>query len=327
MLALGEPLFLHPVFHEKIWGGTNLRTVFDYEIPSEKTGECWAISGHPHGVTTISNGHFAGYPLDKLWKSHSELFGQKDTTKPFPLLTKILDAHEDLSVQVHPDDNYAAIHEHELGKTECWYVIKADKDSELYFGHNATNKDELSNWIHAGEWSKLFRKIPVKAGDFFYVPSGTVHALGKGIMVLETQQSSDSTYRLYDFDRIDAKTHKKRELHIDKSIDTITVPHHDPQLSIKSQNRENCRIITFIKSPYFSVYQWKINGKSAQFYQNSCDFTLASVISGTGSLLIDDESFPIEKGDHFILPSTVQTWRFVGKDLSIIASMPGPMVK
>ena len=192
---MAEPLFLKAQMHDKIWGGTKLRDEFGYDIPTETTGEYWAISAHPNGVSIVDNGTYKGQGLDKLYREHKELFGNPKS-EVFPLLTKILDANDWLSVQVHPDDAYALEHEGELGKTECWYVIAADEDSEIIYGHNAKSKEELAKMIEAGDWDNLLTKVPVKAGDFLYVPSGTMHAIGKGILILETQQSSDTTYRV-----------------------------------------------------------------------------------------------------------------------------------
>lgn len=323
---MDEPLFLKPVFHNKIWGGTDLNTVFNYSIPSDHTGECWGISGHSHGLTQVTNGALRGQTLDLVWAHHPELFGNRDTTQPFPLLTKILDAHDNLSIQVHPDNDYAARHEHELGKTECWYVIKAEPGAQLYYGHHAQSKQQLSDWIMTKNWSALLRQIPVKTGDFFYVPSGTVHALGKGIMVLETQQSSDSTYRLYDFDRVNQVTHQKRALHLKQSIDTITVPHHDPQLHYQTTQIDDLVVTTFIQAPYFSVSKWTLTGTCHQV-QPANQFTLLSVINGTGALEIENHQYALKKGDHLILPTPVNTWTLSGEALEIIASNPGPEIK
>ena len=189
---MSEPLFLQSVMQEKIWGGTNLRDVFGYDIPSDHVGEYWAISAHPNGVSTIKNGRYAGQTLDALYAEHRELFGNRQEPV-FPLLTKILDANDWLSVQVHPDDAYGLEHEGELGKIECWYIIAAEPGAEIIYGHNAKSKEELRQQIESKDWENFLTKVPVKAGDFFYVPSGTMHAIGAGIMVLETQQSSDTT--------------------------------------------------------------------------------------------------------------------------------------
>ena len=191
-----EPLFLDSPMHEKIWGGNRLKTEFGYDIPSEHTGEYWAISAHPNGVSYVKNGKYAGFHLAELYKDKPELFGHPKASV-FPLLTKILDANDWLSVQVHPDDAYGMEHEGELGKTECWYIIDAEEGAEIIYGHKAQTKEELAALIEAGDWDGLLSKTPVKKGDFFFVPSGTMHAIGPGILILETQQSSDTTYRVY----------------------------------------------------------------------------------------------------------------------------------
>ena len=162
-----EPLFLQPVFQEKIWGGDQLHTVFGFDIPNDKIGEDWAISGHPHGVSIVENGPYKGWKVSDLWNEHRELFGKAEGDV-FPLLTKILDAEDDLSVQVHPDDSYGLKHEGELGKTECWYIINAKPGSEIVYGHNAKSREELAEMIENERWDDLLRRVPVKKGDFFY---------------------------------------------------------------------------------------------------------------------------------------------------------------
>ncbi|MGX7244777.1 mannose-6-phosphate isomerase, class I [Enterococcus quebecensis] len=319
-----EPLFLKPVFQEKIWGGDRLQTVFGFDLPSNKIGEDWAISAHPHGVSTVENGEFSGQKLDELWVNHRELFGNAKGDV-FPLLTKILDAEDDLSVQVHPDDAYGLAHEGELGKTECWYIIDAEPGSTIIYGHNAKSREELESMIKEERWDDLLRKVPVKKGDFFYVPSGTIHAIGKGIMILETQQSSDTTYRVYDYDRKDDQG-QARELHIQQSVDVTTVPAKDAELSIQQQNQGQSSIITYLKTPFFNVYEWQVKGILK--LKKNAPYTLATVIDGTGHLIIEDEgtiktkSYELTKGASFILPDDIAKWRVEG-DLTIIASEPG----
>lgn len=314
---MSEPLFLQSVMQEKIWGGTKLRDEFGYEIPSDKVGEYWAISAHPHGVSTIKNGRFAGMGLDQLYAEHRELFG--NSSEPvFPLLTKILDANDWLSVQVHPDDHYAMEHEGELGKTECWYVIAADEGAEIIYGHNAKSREELRQQIEKKEWDKLLTKVPVKTGDFFYVPSGTMHAIGSGILILETQQSSDTTYRVYDFDRKDAKGNL-RELHLEKSIDVLNIgaPANSRPVTVKADDLTSTLLVA---SDFFAVYKWEVSGKVD--IEKTAAYLLVSVLAGRGVLTVDGETYPIAKGDHFILPSDVEEWTFEGKDLEMIVSHP-----
>ena len=314
---MSEPLFLQSVMQEKIWGGTKLRDEFGYEIPSDKVGEYWAISAHPHGVSTIKNGRFAGMGLDQLYAEHRELFG--NSSEPvFPLLTKILDANDWLSVQVHPDDHYAMEHEGELGKTECWYVIAADEGAEIIYGHNATSREELRQQIEKKEWDKLLTKVPVKAGDFFYVPSGTMHAIGSGILILETQQSSDTTYRVYDFDRKDDEGNL-RELHLEKSIDVLNIgaPANSRPVTVKADDLTSTLLVA---SDFFAVYKWEVSGKVN--IEKTAAYLLVSVLAGQGVLTVDGETYPIAKGDHFILPSDVEEWTFEGQDLEMIVSHP-----
>lgn len=314
-----EPLFVKPKLQEKIWGGTKLRDIYGYDIPSDHTGECWAISAHLDGVGTISSGTYAGMPLNKLYEKEPQLFGNP-SSPVFPLLTKIIDATEDLSVQVHPDDVYGLKHENDLGKTECWYVIDADEDSEIVYGHTAKNKEEFSKMISNGQWDDLLRRVKVKAGDFFFVPSGTIHAIGTGIMILETQQSSNTTYRVYDYDRKD-NLGNSRELHIQQSIDVTTIPHRDPELSIQTEVQADNEITTLIESDYFSVYRWNIH--SEVYFGKKASYTLVSVIEGKGSLIVDNIKYPLNKGDHLILPAPITEWVIEG-DIEIIASNPGP---
>lgn len=311
---MAQPLFLKSVLQEKIWGGNRLATEFGYDLPSDKVGEYWAISAHPNGVSVVENGDFAGRKLDELYKSEPALFGNRKEPV-FPLLTKILDANDWLSVQVHPDDQYAMAHEGELGKTECWYILSADEGAEIIYGHHAQTRKELAEMIEKKDWEHLLRRVPVKAGDFFYVPSGTMHAIGKGIMILETQQSSDTTYRVYDFDRTD-DAGNLRELHIQQSIDVMTIGpvanSYPDQLAV-----ENLTVTTFVSNAFFTVYKWQTSGTVAM--KKTADYTLVSVLAGQGNLTVDGLVYPLEKGQHFILPATVEKWTFDG-DLEMIAS-------
>ena len=312
-----EPLFLKGVLQEKIWGGTKLRDKFGYDLPSETTGEHWSISAHPNGPATVKNGEHAGKTLTELWASHRDLFGHQEG-KVFPLLTKIIDAKNDLSVQVHPDDEYGLANEGELGKTECWYVLAADEGAEIVFGHNAETKEEFHEMIADGQWDKLLRSIQVKPGDFFYVPSGTVHAIGSGVTILETQQSSDTTYRLYDYDRKD-DAGNFRDLHINQSIAVSMIPHVDPQPEMTVTKVDNSELKKLVSNDFFTVYEWIIKNSIAMEREGL--YTLVSIVDGKGLIEVDGTSYPLEKGDHFLLPNEVDNWTFTG-DLHIIASHP-----
>ncbi len=312
-----EALFLNPVFQDRIWGGTQLHDYFGYAIPSDKTGEDWAISAHPNGPSTVKNGEFAGKTLIQLWTEHPELFGNPEDPV-FPLLTKILDANTDLSVQVHPDDAYAKVHENgELGKTECWYIIDCAEGAELIYGHHAKTKEEFVHMVENGEWDKLLRKVKIAPGEFYYVPSGTIHALGTGTLVLETQQSSDTTYRVYDYDRKDADGNT-RELHLEKAIDVTTIPHQDAKLDFQVEKRDGVNITTFVSNDFFSVYKWEIDGTAK--FDATAPYTLVSILDGAATLTISGNETPVKKGDHFILPNTINSWALTGTATAIVST-------
>lgn len=312
-----EPLFFEPVFKERIWGGAKL-TSFGYEIPSGQTGECWAFAAHQNGQSIVKDGKYKGLSLGELWEAHRDLFGNIEGER-FPLLTKILDANRDLSVQVHPNDEYARLHENgEFGKTECWYIIDCKEDAEIIYGHHAKTKQELVNMIEQEEWEKLLQRVKVKPGDFFFVPSGTVHAIGEGILILETQQNSDTTYRLYDYNRRDSEGNL-RELHLEKSIEVTEVPSVSNQQTIQYEKVEDLKITSFIECPYFLVKKWKLNGSVSLTQQNP--FLLVSVIDGNGAIMCQGEEYSFEKGDHFILPNELREYKLVGNAEFIIASI------
>lgn len=211
---------LVPVFKEKIWGGRKLETEFGYEIPAGPVGECWAISAHPAGDDEIASGEYAGKTLSWLWDEHRELFGNCEGDR-FPLLVKIIDAKDDLSIQVHPDNGYAAEHEDgSLGKKECWYVLSAEPGQTIVVGQRAHSREEFAQMVEEGRWSELLNEIPIKAGDFFQIDPGTVHAIKGGTVILESQQSSDVTYRVYDYDR-KQDDGTLRPLHMQQALDVI----------------------------------------------------------------------------------------------------------
>lgn len=311
-----QPLFLKSVCQEKIWGGQKLAS-FGYDLPSDKIGEYWAISAHPNGLSTIKNGPFAGQTLDVLYQDHRELFGYAKK-EVFPLLTKILDANDWLSVQVHPDDAYGMAHEGELGKTECWYIISAEPGAEIIYGHHAKDKADLQAMIEAGDWDHLLTKVKVKAGDFFYVPSGTMHAIGKGILILETQQSSDTTYRVYDFDRKDDQG-KLRDLHIQQSIDVLNFGAPENPTPVVTEKDHLIQTV-YVSNTFFTVEKWEISGTVD--FDKSAPYTLCSVLDGQGILSVAGTDYPIKKGDHFILTSDITRWHFDG-NLTLIASHDG----
>ena len=305
-------LFLEPVFKQMIWGGRQLADQFGYEIPGDRTGECWAVSAHPNGDCVVREGAYQGKTLSQLWQEEPGLFGNSDLDR-FPLLVKIIDAKDDLSIQVHPDDAYAGENENgSLGKTECWYILDCPEKASLVVGHNAGSRQELQEMIEQERWGELIREIPVKKGDFIQINPGTVHAIKGGLMILETQQNSDITYRVYDYGRL--TDGKPRQLHVKQSIDVITVPAPSAADSVKSaltlpENTLN----ELISCDYYTV--WKLDVAGVMSFEQTHPFLIMSVIEGEGSV----DGRRICKGDHFILPQGYGTAELRG-EMTLIAS-------
>ena len=310
---MAELLWMTPVFKETIWGGDCLHSSFQYEIPSDHTGECWAISSHKHGDCQISRGSYQGKTLSWLWKEHPELFGNYPGDR-FPLLIKLIDAKEDLSIQVHPDDEYARIHENgSLGKTECWYILDCDEDATIVIGHHAKDQREMEEMIHNRRWKDFIRVIPIKKGDFFQIDPGCLHAIKGGTLLLETQQNSDVTYRVYDYDRL--SDGKPRELHIKQSIATIRAPFVETKADMSREVLEGAIHTRFIQCPYYCVDKYDVNGDFTWDFHTP--FTNVSIIDGTGNL----NGLPLKKGDHFIIPHQYGICQFQGH-FSMICSSP-----
>ncbi|TYS17732.1 mannose-6-phosphate isomerase, class I [Rossellomorea vietnamensis] len=313
-----EPIFLQPIFQERIWGGQKLKTEFNYEIPYDQTGEAWVISAHPNGPSIIKNGPLEGKSLAEAWTEHGTLFNkQAENKEEYPLLVKILDANNDLSVQVHPNDQFAReVEGQPYGKTECWYVLSAEPEAELILGHHAQTREEFEKLIDNGQWDDLLKKEKVQAGDFVYVPSGTIHAIGKGIVILETQQSSDITYRVYDYDRTDANGNT-RELHLERSKEVTTVPHQPANTNQQTTVSGDLTSKQLVEEKYFTVYHWTLNGKAEQ--NLSTDFLQVSVIDGQAEIKVGENTFTIGKGSHFILPQGVEDYELSGNAEFIVS--------
>ena len=298
-----ELIFFRPYYKQVLWGGRRMRDYYGYDIPGEDVGEAWVISSNPHGQSVVHGGAYDGKTLGELWISHRELFGGMEG-KEFPLLVKIIDASDHLSIQVHPDDDYAFRHEHgSLGKTECWYILDCDQGADIVIGHHARTRRELEQMVQEGRWDDLLRRLPIHKGDFFYIPSGTVHAIRKGTLLLEIQQNSDTTYRLYDYGRL--QNGKPRELHIRQSMDVIACPHTDRNTAGPVEDHGAYETCTLAKEPYFTVDRWRIRTE-AQIRQDH-PFMLADVISGSGTL----DGTAVRAGDHLLIPAgygVIQVW-------------------
>lgn len=308
---MDKVLFLQGKFVDKIWGGDKLKE-FAYDLPSDKVGEYWAISGMEDLPSLVTMGKYKGKSLNDLYKEEKDLFGGEDYDS-FPLLIKLIDANTDLSIQVHPDDYLAEKYENSRGKTECWYILNEDQASIIY-GLNVDDKEEAIRLIDEKKWDELLREVSAKKGDFFYVPAGTVHAIKKGCLVLEIQQASDITYRLYDYDRKDDQG-RLRDLHLEESKRSIKTEKVDNK--IETKDFPTYKETDLLSNQYFEVRKYDIE-KASDFKRNK-PYLMEAVIEGEGKLIIDKEEYPIKKGDFFILTNKCEDYRIEGK-LSLVES-------
>lgn len=259
--------------------------------------ESWTICAHENGDCHIREGDFAGLTLSQLWRQHPELFGKPQPRRQqqeFPLLVKLIDTKEDLSLQVHPDDDYAAHNENGMsGKAECWYILACEDNASVVLGHNAADDNQLKAMIEAGRWNELIREIPIHPGDFLQLHPGTIHSIRGGIYLLETQQSCDITYRIFDYNRV--SDGKPRELHIKQGLEVITVPSPEDCVIPARQKTPNIRRKLF-EGDYYTIWEMKVEEKA--FISQDHNFLIVCVIGGAGQI----DSRPIGTGDHFILP-------------------------
>ncbi len=303
---------LAPVFKETIWGGRKLATEFGYDIPAGPVGECWAISAHPAGDCLITSGAFAGKPLSWLWAEHRELFGGASGSG-FPLLVKIIDAQDDLSIQVHPDDAYAAAHERgSLGKKECWYVLSAEPGGTIVVGQRARSRAEFARMVDEGLWDDLLNEIPVRAGDFFQIDPGTVHAIKGGTVILETQQSSDVTYRVYDYDRRqDDGT--LRPLHLAQALDVIDFARKPPATG--AVVRSDHPVVTLERNDRYTVELVRVGG--ALTVPAEHPFTCVSVIEGSGAVC----GRAVARGTHLLALASCRALVLTGEMTLILSHL------
>ncbi len=308
-----EIIWLEPVLKKNIWGGERLIKEFHYAESGSGIGECWGISAHPSGDCTVREGKYQGRMLSELYSSRRELFGNLKNPQ-FPLLVKIIDAKQKLSIQVHPDDTYAEEHENgSQGKTECWYVMDCPENAELVIGHNAKTREELRHMIQEECYEDLIRRVPVKKGDFIQIVPGTIHAITGGMLILETQQNSDITYRVYDYGRI--ADGKLRPLHVKQSIEVTNVPDcTDKRGILHAANVPENQLVELVSCEYYKV--WKLCVKAIFEMQQNQPFLLVSVLDGEGAI----DGHPLKKGDHLILPSGYGRVIFEGNPEMILSA-------
>lgn len=310
-----EILKLMPVGKDYLWGGSRLREEYGKKIDLTPLAETWECSVHPDGQSVVINGEFSKKTLSDVLELHPEYLGSKVgqnqscARKELPILVKFIDAKKDLSVQVHPDDDYAKTYENQNGKTEMWYIVDAEENASLIYGfEHPVTEEVLHEALESGTLDKHLQRVQVKKGEVYYIPAGTVHGIGAGTLIAEIQESSNVTYRIYDYDRLD-KNGEVRELHFDKAVEIMDM---EPSPVIKQKSRlvhyyPGCSRETLCRCKYFITERIAVQtGFSFSVYESS--FQVLLCLEGDGQIEASDElKKPIrfQKGDCIFLPAGI----------------------
>ncbi|MCD8098166.1 MAG: mannose-6-phosphate isomerase, class I [Lachnospiraceae bacterium] len=321
MTSEKQPFLLSPVGKDYLWGGNRLNEDFAKGIVLSPLAETWECSTHPDGSSVVATGEFKGQTLADVIKAHPEYLGTHPKAKDgLPVLIKLIDAKQDLSVQVHPDDAYACEHENgSPGKTEMWYVLDAAKDARLIYGfYHDIDEKTLRKSLADGTVEKYLQKVPVQKNDVFFIPAGQVHAIGAGALIAEIQENSNLTYRLYDYDRVD-KTGRRRELHIDKALQVAS-------LKGSSEPRQPMRVLRFrpgaadellCRCKYFEVSRMLLNTERVrqmvQLQAGANSFQVLLCTEGCGMFFWEEVSLPFYRGDCLFIPAGSVPLRIHGK--------------
>ena len=301
------PLKFSPILKDKIWGGTKLKSLFDKAAETDKLGESWELSGYEGDESVVNNGYLAGNNLTELIEIYmGELIGDTifdEYGLSFPLLFKLIDANDNLSIQVHPGDEVAAERHNSYGKTEMWYVVDADPGSELIIGFSEDcSRETYLEAMSEDKVEDLLQKVPVTKGDVFFIPAGRVHAIGKGVVVAEIQQSSDITYRIYDYKRKDDKGNE-RELHTEQALDVINFEASKQPKTIYSPIlNETTPLVT---CDYFTTNMLRFNKRLERRYATIDSFVSYMCLEGNFSIEFEGVETIVCKGDTILIPASI----------------------
>ena len=302
------PLKFQTIYKDKIWGGQKIKTYLHKDFGNlPNCGETWEVSGVKSDVSVVADGPLKGKRLDQLLEEYKdELVGKKvydHFGNIFPLLIKFIDANEDLSIQVHPNDELAKKRHNSFGKTEMWYVIEADLGSTLIAGFNKElDQQEYLDKFNSGHLMDILNKEDVKSGDVFFLPAGRVHTIGKGLLIAEIQQTSDITYRIYDFDRVDDKGNK-RELHVEEALAAIDYKHY-PEYKTSYHPKEN-ETVKLVSCPYFTTNLMDFTESTEKDYSNLDSFVIYVCLEGDFTIDHGGDRYPVKMGDCILLPKTI----------------------
>lgn len=303
------PLKFHPILKERLWGGIKLQDILGKSIPCEITGESWELSGVEGDVSIVSNGTFSGISLQKMIAEYGEgLMGKSVIDrfgKEFPILIKFIDAKKDLSIQLHPNDALAKERHNSFGKTEMWYIMDADDDADLIVGFNKNvDKEEYTKSLENDTLLELLNYEKVKTGDTFFINTGKIHAIGAGVLLAEIQQTSDITYRVFDFNRKD-KEGNLRELHTDLALDAIDYNKKD-DFKVSYQNTVDV-VNSMVDSPYFKTNYIELTKELVLDVSQRDSFTIYMCVDGGVKVTNDFGSAVLRKGETVLVPAISNT--------------------
>lgn len=307
------PLVFEPILKDRIWGGIKLQSLLNKEIPTKTTGESWEISTVSGDVSVVANGIYSGMSINELISKYpTEILGDKVERQfgtVFPLLFKFLDAKEDLSIQVHPNDELAKKRHNSFGKTEMWYVVQADENAKIIVGFKEkSSPGEYLDHLEKKTLTEILKEIHVQQGDMFLLETGTIHAIGSGIVIAEIQQTSDITYRVYDWDRVDAFGNS-RELHIDLALDAINYDTVEAQKKYKQiKNTSN----PAVACSYFTTDFIPLDG-NILCKKNKESFTVLMCTEGEFELICNDSKATFKKGQTVLIPAIISEFELKGK--------------
>lgn len=322
------PLKFKAIYKERIWGGEKLAQQFNKKLPKTKEpiGESWEISGVEGDISVVSNGNLKGNSLNELIEIYmDELVGDavyQRFGEEFPLLIKLIDANDNLSVQVHPDDELSKVRHNAYGKTEMWYVISAEPGAKLFLGFNqVVDKAKYMNFLNQGKLEDILNSYSVKPGDTFFIPAGAIHAIGKGILIAEIQQTSDITYRVYDYNRVDSEG-KSRELHTELALDAINYEMDSEQFEVTKAAELN-KNVELQSCQYFASSLLKLDGALIEDYSKRDSFTI--YICNEGEVTIKssgNENVVISKGESVLIPALLDEVKLEGKGQLLTTWIP-----
>ncbi len=320
-MTLDFPLTFNPILKERIWGGEKLTTVFKKGSEKSGIGESWELSDVEGDISIVSKGPLKGKSLKELIQTYKgKLVGEKVYAafgNNFPILIKYIDAKTPLSIQVHPSNELAKTRHNSFGKNEMWYIMEAEENAELIVGFNKElTQESYKSKLDEGQILEVLNSEEISKGDTFYIPTGRVHAIGAGVVLAEIQQTSDVTYRIYDYKRVDVKTGKERELHTELALDAIDYKLHDTYKTSYTLKKNKSSELVY--SPYFKTNIIQLKGNLNQDYSSLDSFVIYMCVEGNAEIKCGQSIFQLNLGQTMLLPATIKNVELISKNAKLL---------